>query len=312
MDNRIDRRRLIGHAAAALLVSNSRLTAQPTEATGIPREAVGIHRAPTFIVAKDGTRLFVQDWGSGRPIVFLSAWTFNSNVWGSHIAALNARGFRCIAPDRRGHGRSDVTCMGYDPDTLAQDAAAVIDGLDLKDVVLVSHSMGLLEAAKYSAGRGSHRIARLVLAASTSPCLTQAPDNPEGFPSAAIQAQENQIAKDFPKWIDENEAPFFTSDTPPATRTWIKTMMLSVPLPVALACRRAGAAADLRADLAKITCPTLLLHGDKDSSAPLAYTAARTSRLIPNSKLIVYPDAPHALILTHRDRFLSDLLAFAE
>jgi non-heme chloroperoxidase len=305
MDNRIDRRRLIGHAAAALLVSNTRLTAQPTEATCI-------HRAPTFIVAKDGTRLFVQDWGSGRPIVFLSAWTFNSNVWGSHIAALNARGFRCIAPDRRGHGRSDVPCTGYDPDTLAQDVAAVIDGLDLKDVVLVSHSMGFLEAAQYCAGRGSHRIARLVLAASTSPCLTQAPDNPEGFPRAAIQAQENQITKDFPTWIDENEAPFLTSDTRPATRTWIKTMMLSVPLPVALACQRALAAADLRADLAKITCPTLLLHGDKDASAPLAYTAARTSRFIPNSKLIVYPDAPHALILTHRDRFLSDLLAFAE
>jgi non-heme chloroperoxidase len=311
MDNRIDRRRLIGHATAALLLSNSCLTAQPTKASGILKEASGIHRVPTFIVAKDGTRLFVQDWGSGRPIVFLSAWTFSSNVWGSHIAALSAQGFRCIAPDRRGHGRSDVSSTGYDPDTLAEDLASVIEGFDLKDVVLVSHSMGFVEAAKYCAGRGSHRIARLVLVASTSPCLIQASDNPEGFPIAAIRAQENQIAKDFPKWIDDNEAPFFTPDTPPATRAWIKTMMLSVPLPVALACRRAIAETDLRADLAKISCPTLLLHGDKDSSSPLPYTGARTSRLIPNSKLIVYADAPHALILTHRDRFLSDLLAFA-
>ena len=116
----------------------------------------------------------------------------------------------------------------------------------------------------------------------------------------------------FPKWIEDNEAPFFTPDTPLVTRSWIKSMMLSVPLPVALACQRAITEADLRDDLAKITCPTLLLHGDKDVSAPLAYTAARTSRLITNSKLIVYPNAPHALILTDRDRFLSDLLAFAE
>jgi len=115
-----------------------------------------------------------------------------------------------------------------------------------------------------------------------------------------------------PSGFADNEEPFFTPDTPPETRTWIKNMMLSVPLPVALACRKTIAAADVRADLGQITCPALIVHGDKDASAPLAITGAKTARLIANGKLILYPNALHALVLTHRERFLSDMLAFIE
>lgn len=275
-----------------------------------PETSTPVRKRTPFVTAKDGTNLFVQDWGTGRPVVFVAAWALNSNVWGSHIAALTAQGFRCVAPDRRGHGRSDIPGTGYDLDTLAGDLAAVMDHFDLRQAVLVAHSMGAVEAIRYCTRYGMNRVARLVLAAPTTPFSAKTPDNPEGIPAAAIQARYESIAKDYPKWIAENEAPFFTSDTVPETRTWIKNMMLDVPLPVGLACGRTIAAADLRAELKKIARPTLIIHGDKDASAPLPITGARTAQLIENSRLTVYPDAPHAIVLTHRERFISDLLEF--
>jgi pimeloyl-ACP methyl ester carboxylesterase len=267
-------------------------------------------RRPSFITAKDGTSLFVQDWGAGRPVVFLAAWTFTSNVWGSHIAALMQRGFRCVAPDRRGHGRSDLPPAGYDIDTLADDLASVLDQLDLRDAVIVAHSMGSIEAVNYLARRGSSRVSQLVLAAPVTPFLLKTDDNPDGIPPAAIEAQSKAIARDFPQWIASNEAPFFLADTPLETRNWIKMMMLSVPLPAALACRSTIVAADLRTALSKIDRRTLILHGDRDASAPLPITGAKSARLIKGSQLIVYEGAPHALVLTHCDRFIADVLAF--
>jgi non-heme chloroperoxidase len=262
------------------------------------------------VTANDGTRLFVQDWGSGRPMVFVAAWAFNSNVWGSHIAALTGQGFRCVAPDRRGHGRSAVPRAGYDLDTLADDLAEVMEQLDLRQAVLVAHSMGSVESVRYCARYGMDRVSRLVLAAPVTPYLTRTADNPEGIPAEMIQADYNAIAQDYPKWIAENEAPFFTPDTVAGTRNWIKGMMLEVPLPVALACRRTIATADLRTDLGRISRPTLIVHGDKDASAPISITGARTARLIANCRFTVYEDAPHAIVLTHRERFISDILGF--
>lgn len=296
----INRRELgkgVAYATTALL--GPEIAEQPTKKKSSP-----------FVIADDGTKLFVQDWGHGQPIVFLSAWTFHSNVWGSYISALTARGFRCVVPDRRGHGRSEAPNHGYDLDTLAGDVRTVIEQLNLERVVLVAHSMGSAEAVRYCAGRGSGRVARLVLAAPVTPFILKTSDNPEGVPGEFIEAQYEAIAADFPRWIQENEEPFFTPDTPKETRSWIKTMMLSTPLPVALACNKTMSAADLREDVRKIACPTLIAQGDKDASAPLAITGQRTAGMIPKCKLIVYPGAPHAIILTHRQRFLSDLLAF--
>jgi len=309
MNEKVNRRQLIGSAACATaaFVETRALAAQT-----VPDTPKTVRNASPFVTAKDGTKLFVQDWGSGRPVVFLSAWTFHSNVWGSHIAALTARGFRCVAPDRRGHGRSDAPAAGYELNTLVDDLSVVMEQLDLQDATLVAHSMGSIEAVRYCAGPGARRIARLMLAAPVTPFLTRTADNPEGIPSAAIEAQHEAVAKDFPKWIAENEEPFFTPDTPAETRAWIKSMMLSVSAPVALACSKSIAAADLRADLGRITCPTLIVHGDRDASAPLPITGARTARLIANSRLVVYPKAPHGLVLTHKERFLSDLLHFIE
>jgi pimeloyl-ACP methyl ester carboxylesterase len=266
-------------------------------------------RAP-YVTARDGTKLFVQDWGSGQPVLLLSAWTFDASSWGSQIAALNAKGFRCVAPDRRGHGRSEMPSTGYDLDTLTDDVAAVIEQRDLRDVTLVGFSMGTAEAVNYLGRYGSDRIARLVLVAPTTPFLVKTEDNPDAVPRAMIEADTAAVARDFAKWIAANEAAFFTPDTPEITRTWIREMMLSVPLPVALACRKTIAFSDLRAAAARIDRPTLILHGDKDASAPLPLTGAKTAKLIKGSKLIVYEGAPHPLPLTHSERLMADMLAF--
>jgi pimeloyl-ACP methyl ester carboxylesterase len=265
---------------------------------------------PLYATAKDGTKLFVQDWGTGRPVLLLSAWTFDASTWGSQIAALNAQGFRCVAPDRRGHGRSEMPGAGYDLETLTDDVAAVIEQRDLRDVTLVGFSMGTVEAVNYLARYGSERISRLVLVAPTTPFLIKTEDNPDAVPKAMIEADNAAVARDFAKWIAANEAPFFMPETPEITRTWIREMMLSVPLPVALACRKTIAFADLRAAAARIDRPTLILHGDKDASAPLPLTGAKTAKLIKGSKLIVYEGAPHPLPLTHGERLLADMLAF--
>jgi len=266
-------------------------------------------RSP-YVTARDGTKLFVQDWGSGQPVVFLSAWTFNSSTWGSQIAALNDKGFRCVAPDRRGHGRSELPSTGYDLDTLTDDVAAVIEARDLRDVTLVGFSMGTVEAVNYLARYGSDRVARLVLVAPTTPFLVKTEDNPDAVPKAMIEADTAAVARDFAKWIAANEAPFFLPETPEITRTWIREMMLSVPLPVALACRRTNSLADLRAAASKVDRPTLILHGDKDASAPLPLTGAKTAKLIKGSRLVVYEGGPHPLPLTHGERLVADMLAF--
>jgi non-heme chloroperoxidase len=291
-------------AGATMLAQQQSAQAQPA-VLGTSRQT----HSP-YVAAKDGTKLFVQDWGTGRPVVLVAAWTFNSDVWGNHIAALSAKGFRCIAPDRRGHGRSEVPPAGYDLETLTDDLAAIIEARDLHDVTLVAHSMGSIEAVNYLARHGSGRISRLVLAAATTPFIVKTADNPDAVPPALVEAQYNEIAEDFPLWVAANEAPFFAPDTPAITRDWIRAIMLGVPIPVALACRATISSADLRQAAAKIDLPTLIVHGDKDASAPLPLTGAKTAKLIPGSKLTVYEGAPHALVLTHRERFLADLLAF--
>lgn len=305
--HKLDRRQAIRCAAlgtAALMRAPSIL------AESEPTDSQKTSNPQPFVTARDGTKLFVQDWGSGRPVIFLSAWTFQSNIWSSHMAALTAHGFRCVAPDRRGHGRSDAPNSGYELDSMVCDLSRIMDQLNLRDAVLVAHSMGAFEAVRYCAMPDTNRIAGLVLAAPATPFSTRTADNPEGWPKEGIEAQTQLIARDFPRWIGENEGPFFTPDTCQETRTWIKNMMMSVSLPVALATRAATSTADVRPDLKKIACPTLIVHGDKDVSAPLEMTGARTARGIPNSRLIVYPNAPHGIILTHQDRFLSDLLGF--
>jgi len=263
-----------------------------------------------FVHTRDETSLYVQDWGSGRPIVFLAAWTFNSSVWGEYINALTTAGNRCLALDRRGHGRSDAPCSGYDVETLAEDVSAVFEQRDLRDAILVAHSMGTMEAVRYLSRHGAARVKKLVLIAPTTPFLKQTADNSDGIPVEFIEAQNRSIGEDFPRWVVENEGPFFIEATLAETRSWIKTMMLGVALPIALECRRTIGTTDTREDLAELDVPTLIVQGDRDASAPLPLTGVKTQKLIKGSRLIVYEGAPHGLPLTHRERLLNDISSF--
>jgi non-heme chloroperoxidase len=293
-------------AAAALLAVQSTAKTQASDA----KAATNAPRSP-FVTANDGTRLYVQDWGSGRPLLFVSAWALNSDFWGTHMHAAMKAGFRALAFDRRGHGRSDAPSYGYDADTLAEDLAHVLDTLDLRDVILVAHSMGAGEAVRYLTRHGAGRISKLVFVAPTTPYLVKTEDNPDAVPEDMLDGMLATIAKNFPEWVRDNEQPFFIAETDNETRTWIKAMMLGVPLPIAITFRHSAGRTDYRSDLKTIEIPALVLHGDHDASAPIALTGVKTAHLLRNGKLVVYEKAPHCLPLTHRDRFLQDLLTFA-
>lgn len=290
-------------------ILTSGLAAGTVAAVATPRRAEAQTRSVT-IRAKDGTRLFHRDWGEGPAVVFASSWALSGEMWAYQVAHLADAGFRCIAFDRRGHGRSDVPGRGYDMDTLADDIAAVIDGLALKDVILVGHSMGGAEVVRYLGKHGTAKVRKVVLMAAVAPYVVQTPDNPYGAPMAFHEATLRRYATDFPGWAMENQAPFFTAETSPAMKEWLTDQLLATPVPVAVAAFKALIGKDLRPDLPRIDRPTLVMHGDKDASAPLAITGERLAAGIQGAALEVYPGAPHGLFVTHMEQVNRDLEAF--
>jgi non-heme chloroperoxidase len=270
------------------------------------------HAAPrrAEIRARDGVRLFHRDWGEGAAVVFAASWALSSEMWAYQVAHLSESGARCISYDRRGHGRSDVAGSGYDMDTLADDLAAVIEQLGLRDVTLVGHSMGCAEIIHYLGRHGSARVKRVALLAPAAPYLVRTPDNPYGAPRAYFDGRMAEWAKDFPKWAADNKAPFFTPQTSPAMTDWLMDQMLETPLPVVIASFRALLGTDVRPDLARIDKPTLILQGTKDASAPLEITGARVAAGVKGAELKVYDGAPHGLFVTHMDQVNRDLEAF--
>ncbi len=262
------------------------------------------------ITMRDGVKLFHREWGAGRPALFVHSWGLTSDIWAYQIAALGSQGLRCIMFDRRGHGRSEMPATGYDMDTLADDLAAVIEGLNLRDVVLVGHSMGCAEIVRYVGRHGTSRVAKIALLAPTTPGILKSADNPHGPPAAYFDGVRAEWAADFPKWVEDNKRPFFTADTSPAMIDWLVSVMLRLSIPVGIACSKAFVETDLRPDLAKIDRPVLILQGDRDVSAPLELTGRRTAAGIRGAILKVYEGAPHGLFVTHMKRVNSDLLAF--
>jgi len=258
---------------------------------------------------RDGVELFHREWGNGRPVLFVHAWALSSAMWTYQIADLGQR-FRCIAFDRRGHGRSNVPSGGYDLDTLADDLADVIEQLDLRDVALVGMSMAANEILHYVGRHGTERIARIALLGPTTPFVMQTDDNPYGAPMAYFEQSRAAWASDFPKWIEDNKLPFFTPETSPPMMEWVAAMMREVPIPVAIATNHAIVSTDLRPVLARIDRPVLILHGDKDVSAPLEITGRRTADGIKGAVLKVYPGGPHGLFVTHMKQVNADLLGF--
>ena len=260
--------------------------------------------------ARDGTNLFIRDWGEGRPVVFVASWALASTMWAYQVAHLSDQGLRCVALDRRGHGRSDVARTGFDMDTFADDLAAVVERVGGRDVALVGHSMGCAEIIHYLDRHGPGRVGKVALLAPAAPCLVKTVDNPYGAPRAYHDARMAEWAQDFPKWIDANKAPFFTPDTSPAMTDWLCDELRTTPAPVAIATFRALLAKDLRPALSRIDRPTLVIQGDKDASAPLDITGRRVAAGIRGAELKVYDGAPHGLFVTHMDQVNRDLEAF--
>jgi non-heme chloroperoxidase len=278
---------------------SSRATTSPTRTNVAP-----------FVEAHDGTRLYCGQWGSGRPILFLNSAGLTTQMWDYQVVAFADQGYHCITFDRRGHGRSDIPLGGYDYDTFADDVAAVISTLDLQGLTMVGHSMASGEIVRYLTRHGSARVARIVLLAPTTPYLTQTADNPNGVPQSKFEAVRASWRKDYPKWVTDNTAPFFVPETSPAMMQTLAAQMMRCSVPVAIACSKAAATTDFRADLAKVSVPALVIQGDRDVSAPLAITGKPTAELIPGCRLKVYQGAPHGLMFTHMEMLNADILQF--
>jgi non-heme chloroperoxidase len=261
-----------------------------------------------YIPAADGTGLFYRDWGAGRPVMFVHGMLMSSDMWQYQMLHLTENGFRTVAYDRRGHGRSDDPGTGYEFDTLAGDLAAVLDRLDLTDVTLVGHSMGGGEITRYLSRHGGPRISQIVLVSSTVPKLDADPQT--------VAASLDRLRESYGQWVTENAALSFGDGLPGCVipqlekeqviRDW-----MSVSLQAAVTCTAANMQADFTAELGKITVPALVLHGDHDAFAPLETCGQRSAELIPDSRLVVYRNTAHLPHLSHRERLNADLLAFA-
>jgi len=302
----------LGIAAAGLAcadVAGARPT--PTGPGGLASAAPGPRADGPFIETRDGTRLFHLDWGTGKPVVFLHAWGLNADLWEYQMVELVDRGLRCIAFDRRGHGRSSDPGRGYDFDTLADDVATVLDRLDLRDVTLVGHSMGGGEIARYLSRHGKARIARTVLVSTVTPIVGRKPDYPEGTDPRNYQALVAGLKKDRPAMLTGG-VPLFNGarEVSPAMTQWIVTQFLRASARGTIECMRAIGDADFRADMRAFTMPTLIAHGDADQLNPLDKTGRKTAAAIRGSELKVYEGAPHGVTVTDRERFTQDLLAF--
>jgi non-heme chloroperoxidase len=298
-----------GAAVAAAVAAPVAADHVPSQAAAAPPAARGDLRVRT----RDGQELAVQDWGSGPPILFLAAWGLPSEMWAYQMVPLSEQGFRTVAYDRRGHGRSSRPGTGYDADTLADDLAAVLDALDLRDVTLVGMSIAGGEMVRYVTRHGTARLARLVfVGTAATPFPTQTADNPAGVPAERFEMfRQQMLLRDYPKWLEDNRPAFFVPETSAQIQDWVKAMMLDTSLKALVECNRTFTSTDFRAELPKVALPALVIHGDADVSAPLDLTGRPTAKLLPNARLTVYEGAPHGLFVTHRDRLTADLLAFA-
>jgi non-heme chloroperoxidase len=267
------------------------------------------------VVASDGTRLGIRDSdGTGRPVVLLHAWGLNGHMWNAQLAAMHDAGLRTVTVDRRGHGVSDRPAHGYDLATLTADVTQVLSALDLHDVVLVGHSMGGLEAAATACSDRAGRVSALILSAPTTPCLLQRPDNPLGVPAELLDANREAMRRDIGAWITANTTGYWGAgdDSRPVDTTWTQQTIYRTPLNVLLATNQTMVEADLRADLASCTIPTLVIQGDQDLSAPFPITGQPTAELLPNAALSVVDSAGHGLYASHADTYNAQVLRFID
>ncbi|MEV6772297.1 alpha/beta hydrolase [Nocardia sp. NPDC051030] len=269
-----------------------------------------------YIETRDGTALFYRDWGTGRPVLFCSAWGMDSVEARGVMADLVGHGMRAISFDRRGHGRSDDPGRGYDYDTLSDDLADVIEHLDLHELILVGHSMGGGEVVRYLTRNGDDRVDGIVLLAATLPFMLATPDNPDGLPGEVVAELRSSWRHHMDDWLIENADAYVGAGLPGCSvsllaRDAVLNSILGTSRLAAMECNRAVVETDFRAELPAITVPALLIHGDSDASISVELGGRKQADLLPDSKLLVYENAPHGLYLTHPERLTLDLLAFA-
>lgn len=270
-----------------------------------------------YFQTEDGTTNYFVDGGDGTPVVFLASAWLNSRMWEFQLSYFASQGRRVIAYDRRGHGRSDWPWHGYDYDTLADDLAALLDHLDLRDVTLVGHSAGGGEAVRYLTRHGAERIARLALVSATTPLPMKTTDNPEGIDRALMEFDLAARTADRPRWLAANADGFFGVGLPgiDISAEFVKFMIGQCLDCSAKATREVFLSAfstDFRAELRAVTVPTLIIHGDHDLQAPLDLCGRRAADLAPGSELRVYENAAHGLFVTHADQLNADLLRFMQ
>lgn len=267
------------------------------------------------ITTKDGTEIFYKDWGSGKPILFSHGWPLNADAWESQMLFLASNGYRCIAHDRRGHGRSGQPWNGNDMDTYADDLAALIEKLGLLEITLVGHSTGGGEVARYIGRHGTERVAKAVLMGSVTPLMLKTDANPGGVPMSAFDDIRAGVAADRSQFFKDLTIPFYGANRPGAKVSqgvrdafWHQGIMGG--LKNELDCIKSFSETDFTEDLKKFDIPTLIIHGDDDQIVPIGASALATAKLIKTSTLKIYRGGPHGLADTHKDQLNADLLAF--
>ncbi|MEM5366595.1 alpha/beta hydrolase [Paraburkholderia azotifigens] len=267
------------------------------------------------VTTSDGTQLYYKDWGTGQPVILVSGWLVNADMWEYQAHFLASNGFRVIAYDRRGFGRSAQPWSGYDYDTLASDLSDLIEHLDLTDAVLVGYSMGGGEVARYIGTRGSKRIAKVVLLSSTTPLLIARDDNPAGVPREVFDGLRAGVLNDRADFLDKFGRVFTGADRQASVVTqamldWTFDMALPASIKATHDCIISFSETDLRADLGRFDIPTLVIHGGVDPVVPIELSGKVSASLVPGARYVVYEDGFHALYYTHKDRLNRDLLEF--
>jgi non-heme chloroperoxidase len=267
------------------------------------------------ITTKDGTEIYYKDWGEGPVVTFSHGWPLSSDAWDGQMLFLVYNGFRVVAHDRRGHGRSSQASSGNDMDSYADDLAAVIEALDLKDAILVGHSTGGGEVTRYIGRHGTKRVAKAVLIAAVPPIMLKSAANPEGLPMEVFDSMRSSLTKDRSQFYKDLATQFYGANRPGAKvsqgildQFWLWSMQAG--LKNAYESIKAFSETDFTEDLKKIDVPTLVMHGEDDQIVPVKDSAVKTARLIRGAKEIYYPGAPHGLTATLHDQVNTDLLAF--
>jgi non-heme chloroperoxidase len=275
---------------------------------------------PHITVGKENSGdidLYYKDWGSGQPVVFSHGWPLSSDAFEDQMFFLASRGYRCIAHDRRGHGRSSQPWIGNDMDTYADDLATLVEKLKLKDVIHVGHSTGGGEVTRYIGRHGTKHVAKAILIGAVPPLMLKTPANPAGLPLEAFDQIRAGVLADRSQFFKDLSMPFYGYNRPGAKVSegirdsfWLQGMMCGFP--GAFFCVKAFSETDMTQDLKKFDVPTLILHGDDDQIVPIAASAMLSSKLVKGAVLKVYPGLPHGMCSTHKGQINADLLAFIE